>query len=462
MQSPALVGPERPETVSGETIAALATPPGRGAIAVVRVSGPHVQAIAERLLRPPARLRPGRAHLAAIVDRNEETIDRGIVLFWRAPKSYTGEDVLELHVHGAPVVVRQVLESTFAAGARLAQPGEFTRRAFLNGKMELSTAQAVADVIAAESRAAARAALANLGGALANAVRIHRATLRGLLEELAGAIDFPDEVPDPDPQRLDRALAEIEAQLAALRATGELGRMIREGVSVAIVGPPNAGKSSLLNALLGEERALVSEIAGTTRDTIEESVEIDGVAVRLTDTAGVRAHADRLEAAGIARTLRVLDEARIALVVLDGSRRLDEAARRLLEQTADRERVLFCNKADLGDAGAREIAEHAPIVGSAFEHETLVAIREAIARVGWNGESLDLSRPHLATSAEIAAVEEALASLAIARATLLGGEPVDLCAGELQQAIAALGHVSGEQVAEEIIDGIFARFCIGK
>lgn len=370
--------------------------------------------------------------------------------------------MLELQLHGAPVIVRDVLEAAFSAGARLADPGEFTRRAFLNGKIELSAAQAVADLIAAESRASARAALANLGGALASEVGRLRIALREVLEELAGAIDFPDEVPEVDARQLDAALAPIEMQLRELRATGELGRVVREGLSIAIVGPPNAGKSSLLNALLGEERALVSEIPGTTRDTIEEAIAIDGVIVRLIDTAGIRTHADRLEAAGIARTMRALDEARIALLVLDGSRPVDAAARRLLEQTADRDRVLFCNKADLGDTGTRELADHAPIAGSVFEHETLLAIRAAIAKVGWQGESLDLSRPHLATAAEIAAVEAALEALAQARATLAVGDPVDLCAGELREAIAALGHVSGEQVAEEVIDGIFSRFCIGK
>ncbi len=419
-------------------------------------------AIAERLVQPSRSLRPGRARLVSIADRKGAAIDRAIAILWCAPHSYTGEDVLELQVHGSPVIVREVLEASFAAGARPAKPGEFTHRAFLNGKIELSAAQAVGDLIAAESRASARAALANLGGALAREVQRLRAALRGLLEELAGAIDFPDEVPDVDPQRFDAALAQIEAQLGRLRATGELGRVMREGVSVAIVGPPNAGKSSLLNALLGEERALVSEVAGTTRDTIEESIAIDGVIVRLIDTAGIRMHADRLEAAGIARTLRALDEAHIALVVLDGSLALDEPEREVLAQTSERERVLFCNKADLGDTGARELAAYAPVVGSVFAHETLAAIRTAIADAGWHGESIDLSRPHLATAAEIAAVEAALEALGLARATLAAGDPVDLCAGELQRAIAALGRVSGEQVAEEIIDGIFARFCIGK
>jgi len=449
-------------TERGETIAAVATPPGRGAIAVLRVSGSQTRAIAQRLLRTAAPLRPRRAHNVTVHDASGAVIDHGIAILFAAPRSYTGEDVLELQVHASPVVVRETLEALLASGARLAVPGEFTRRAFTNGKMELSEASAVADLIAAETRAAARAAAANLSGALAQEIARLRETLFAGIELLAGAIDFPDEVPDPDPAQLDATLASVESELRALRDSGEIGRIVREGIGVAIVGPPNAGKSSLLNALLGQERALVSELAGTTRDTIEESIVVDGVPVRLTDTAGLRAHADRLESAGIERTMRALAEARIALVTLDGSRAVGAPERDVLEKTEGRERIVFCNKADLGDEGSRTLASLSPVVGSVYDARTLDALRRAIAAVGWKGDALDLSRPHLAHAYEIDAVNEALAALAAARATLAAGDPVDLCAGELQQAVAALGHVSGEAAGEEIIDRIFARFCIGK
>lgn len=236
--------------------------------------------------------------------------------------------------------------------------------------------------------------------------------------------------------------------------------MVREGVPVAIVGPPNAGKSSLLNALLGEDRALVSEIAGTTRDTIEESITVDGVQVRLIDTAGIRDHADRLEAAGIERTQRALESARVALVVLDGSEPLGDEARALLDRTADRARVVFFNKADLGvRADVRE--DHA-VVGSVREHATLEAVREAIARAGWGGALPDLERPHLASLVELDAVRDARASLRAARETLERGDPGDLISGDLQAAFSALGHITGDAATEELLTGIFARFCIGK
>lgn len=448
---------------TGSTIAALATPPGKGAIAIVRVSGPAVGAIARRLLRHRKALRPRVAVRADILDETGLALDRGLALFFPAPDSYTGEDVLELHVHGSPIVAREVVRALLACGARHAQPGEFTRRAFLNGKIDLHEAEAIADVIDAQTRSAARAALANLGGGLAAEVRRLRAGLAAALEELAAAVDFPDEVPDPNPARLGAILAGIVGELENLRRDGERGRLVREGVHVAIVGPPNAGKSSLLNALLGEERALVSEIPGTTRDTIEESIAIDGVPVRLVDTAGIRTHADRLEAAGIARTRRALAAARIAVVVIDGSQPLGAETRAILEETRGRERVLFLNKSDLGDAGARDLGGGSgAIVGSVRDPDSLTALRRAIAAIGWGGELPDLERPHLAALREFDAVNEALDALGLARTTLAAGEPIDFIVGELQRAFSALGHVSERAAAEEVLDGVFARFCIGK
>jgi tRNA modification GTPase len=444
-----------------ETIAALATPPGRGAIAIVRVSGPDVRELAARVV-PGVKLRPRYAHYAQFVDESGAAIDRGVALFSPAPHSYTGEDTLELQVHGSPVVVRELLRALLACGARLAEPGEFTQRAFMHGKMDLHAAAAVADLIDAETRSAARAALANLSGGLARDVEALRIRLRTIVEDCSGAVDFPEEVPEPDRQRVLHELDAIVVELQRLQRDGERGTLVREGVGVAIVGPPNAGKSSLLNALLGEDRALVSEIAGTTRDTIEESLSIDGVRVRLIDTAGIREHADRLEAAGIERSQRALTAARIALVVLDGSGPLGDEARAILDATAQRERVVLFNKADLGDAGAREAAIGDAIAGSVYDTATLHAVRAAIARIGWGGETPDLERPHLASLREFDAVSRALGALEAARATLREAQPVDLIVGDLQDAYAALGHVTGDVVAEDVLGGVFARFCIGK
>ncbi len=447
---------------SDGTIAAIATAPGRGAIAIVRVSGPRVRELAARMARSHRPLRPHVATRIELVDERGTQIDSALAIFSPAPHSYTGEDSLELHVHGSPVVVRETLRALIACGARNAGGGEFTRRAFLNGKLDLNAAAAVADLIEAETRSASRAALANLGGGLAARVRALRVRLAEPLERLAAAIDYPDEVSDPDRSQLDAALAAVVAELECLRRDGEAGRLMREGLGVAIVGPPNAGKSSLLNALLGEERAIVSEVAGTTRDTIEESVNIGGVAVRLVDTAGIRRHADRVERAGIERTQRALSLARVALVVIDASSPLDDGARALLDATAERERVVFFNKGDAGDAGFRDAAIAGAILGSVWDENSVQALRDAIAQVAWGGRSLDFQQPHLASAREFDAVNEALDALARARATIASGDPVDFAAPELQRAFAALGHVSGDEATEDLLDGIFARFCVGK
>ena len=446
---------------SGETIAAIATPPGRGAIAIVRASGPDVRSLAERVFAGPV-LVPRVATYGTMLDPTGAAIDRGLALLFAGPASYTGEDMLELHVHGSPVVAREVLRALVAHGARLAGPGEFTQRAFLAGKLDLSEAEAVADVIEAESRGAALAATARLAGGVRTVVESIRSQLALTLEQLAGAIDFPDEVPEPERGAVAADLAAIDARLAGLVAGWETGRLVREGLGVAIVGPPNAGKSSLLNALLGADRALVSDVAGTTRDTIEETIAIDGVLVRLTDTAGLRLTEDPLERAGIERARASLAGNRVALVVIDGSRPLDADARTTLDASSDRPRIVFRNKSDLGVAAADPAIPADAIIGSVFDPLALAALRTAIAQLGWGGEAPDFARPHLASVRQADAVATAQRAIAHARTTIAGNAPIDLAAPDLLAASAALGLVSGAEANEEVVTGIFARFCIGK
>ncbi len=420
--------------------------------------------MARRHFRGRSALQPRVATYGEILDENGGLIDRGLVLFMQAPKTYTGEDVLEFHVHGSIAVTKELLRALLASGTRLAEPGEFTRRAFLNGKLDLHAAASVADLIEAETRSAALAAAANMSGALGREVGALRTRLARVLQELAGAIDFPDEVPEPNRTMLACEVEAVVEALRALQAGWEAGRLMREGLGVAIVGPPNAGKSSLLNALLGEERALISETPGTTRDTIEESILIDGVQVRLTDTAGMRDSSDVLENAGIARSRRALAAAQLLLVVVDGSQALGAAAQQVLETTRGRSRVVFFNKADLGTRGyaARQPAERHAISGSIYDQQTLQELRAAIEAYGWGQLGPDAQRPHLTSLRELNAVRAALVSLEHVHATLNSAEPADFTAGDLQDAFAALGHLTGDVANQEILDAIFARFCIGK
>jgi len=430
----------------------------------VRVSGPAAREVAARVFRSDGELRPRRATNGVIRASDGAAIDRGLALFFPAPHSYTGEDVLELHVHGSPVIARDTLIATLSAGARLAAAGEFTRRAFLNGKIDLSAAEGVADAIAAEHTAGARAAAARLSGGLAREIDALRAALEEILEELAAAIDFPDEVETPPRERLMARIDAVRRQIAQFSLNWERGRIVREGASVAIVGPPNAGKSSLLNALLGHERALVSEVPGTTRDTIEETLAFEKFTLRLIDTAGIRAHADRLEAAGMARSEAALAEARIALVVVDAALPLAAETRAVLTRTRGRERVVLFNKSDLGRTGydARDEDERGALLGSVREAVTLASVREALAAVAGGGATIDLSRPHLGTARQADAALEADRALALAQATLRANAPADLISGDLAGAVRALGELTGHEVDERLLDAIFARFCIGK
>ncbi len=430
----------------------------------MRVSGPATRAIAERVFQTARPLRSRRATRGTVRDEAGRVLDEALALLFPAPHSYTGEDVLELHLHGSPALVREVLVAVFAAGARQAAAGEFTRRAFLAGKMDLTAAEAVADTIASEHRAGVRAAAAQLSGGLAREVDAVRASLEATVSELAAALDFPDEVAAPPRERLQTGLARAHATLGGLLRIYERGRLVREGAAVALVGPPNAGKSSLLNALLGVERALVSDQAGTTRDTIEESFAIDGFVVRAIDTAGLRAPAGSLEAAGIARSEAALADARVALIVVDASLPLAPETRALLERTRGRERLLFFNKSDLGRRGFDERApeESGALLGSTRDAASLAAVRKSLGDLLGASEEPELARPHLATARQAGAVREAQAALEFARDTLAAGQPVDLIAGDLVSAIRALGELSGREVDERLLDAVFARFCVGK
>jgi tRNA modification GTPase len=432
------------DEVNRDTIAAIATPPGRGGIGVVRVSGPQVPRIAQAILgRLPE---PRQATLAAFAD-----IDNGLALYFAAPHSYTGEPVLELQGHGGPVVMQALLGACLDAGARLAEPGEFTRRAFLEGKLDLAQAEAVADLIDAASREAARSALRSLAGEFSGAIGVLQAQLVELRALTEATLDFPEE--ELDALHRDDAAERLRAVQRALDEVlgrSRQGSLLRSGIHVVLAGRPNVGKSSLLNRLAGEERAIVTPQPGTTRDALREPIQIEGVPLVVVDTAGLRTSTDLVERLGIERTQRELERADVVLAVFEAGRGRDE----LEALPAGAARIDVFNKLDLAP-GFR--APEGAVAVSAKTGAGLEDLRNAILRAaGWTstGESVFLARER-----HLRALERARQHL---QAAALERSRWELFAEELRLAHSALGTITGEFSADDLLGEIFARFCIGK
>jgi len=436
------------DEVTRDTIAAIATPAGRGGIGVVRVSGSEVPGISQKLLGtlPP----PRHATHAVFRDTRGEAVDEGIALYFPAPRSYTGEPVLELQGHGGPMVMQALLAACLDAGARLAEPGEFTRRAFLAGKLDLAQAEAVADLIDAASREAARSALRSLTGEFSAAISAMQAQLIELRALTEAMLDFPEE--DVDSLHREEAAARLAAVRGALDdvlAKSRQGSLLRSGIHVVLAGRPNVGKSSLLNRLAGEERAIVTPVAGTTRDALHEPIQIEGVALVLVDTAGLRVSSDIVERLGVERTQRELERADVVLAVFEAGKGRDA----LENLPAGVPRIEVYNKIDLIPG----FAVPAGVPVSAKTGEGLAQLRKAILEAaGWSssGEPVFLARER-----HLRALERARAHLeAAARETVRW----EFFAEELRLAHAALGNVVGEFSADDLLGEIFARFCIGK
>jgi tRNA modification GTPase len=449
----------------GDTIVAAATPPGIGALAVVRLSGPGSIALAEAVFRgrTPVSEAPARTLLhGEVIGADGEGIDEVLLASFRAPHSFTGEDSVEISCHGGPYLVRRILARIVEAGARLAEPGEFTRRAFRNGRLDLAQAEAVADLVRARTEAAARSALAQLRGALSARTRAARETLLDLLANVEADLDFASEedVPRYDAREAARLVASAAEELEKLAGEGENGRLLREGVRTVIVGRPNSGKSTLFNALLGEERAIVSDEPGTTRDFLEGEADIGGLLFRLEDTAGVREGAEGVEGEGIRRSWKRQEEADLLLVTIDGSEPLTDEDRRILQATAGKKRIVVLTKGDLGGAHRLPPAEADGAVSvSAMTGEGIDRLRERMRREtaeraeGAGGDAV-------ATSVrQIEALKEAAAAARRASGVV---ETAELFADDLRAAIGHLGAITGEGAADEVLDRIFARFCIGK
>ena len=437
------------------TIVAIASAPGAGGVGIVRLSGPRAKAIAETVCARPLRVR--HAHHVRFLDADGTPIDDGIALYFRAPASFTGEDVVELQAHGSPVLLRALVARCVALGAQQAGPGEFSQRAFLNGKLDLAQAEAIADLIAAADLQAARAARRSLDGVFSRRVEAVMAGVLGLRVQVEAAIDFADEPLDTlGGEALRHALEQATRALAALRDEAERGRRLRDGLHAVLVGPPNAGKSSLLNALAGSARAIVTDIAGTTRDLLQETVRIDGVELTLVDTAGLREAGDAIEAEGIRRARAELARADLALVVLDA--RDPEAGRAAVAaDLAAVPQVLWVhNKADLlpqlPALGADALAVSAQTgAGLSALHARLAAL----AGAGGGDGAFSARARH------VDALARAQAWLRQA-GTELAHERLELAAEALAAAHASLGEIGGRVDADALLGHIFASFCIGK
>ena len=439
-----------------DLIYALATPVG-GAIAVVRLSGTGAKKLLYTVFT--GRGAPREMAYGRIVNEAGEPLDQAMAAFFPAPRSYTGEDMAELYLHGGQTTVRRVL-ALLGRQARGARPGEFTERAFLNGKLDLAQAEAVMDLINAGAERSANSALAQLTGRLSERIAAVEAQLLDALSGLEAAIDYPEELEDDVTSALPGVLAAAEAELAALIGTGLSGRVLREGARVALIGRPNAGKSSLLNALAGAERAIVTQFAGTTRDVLEEAVSMDGIPVTLFDTAGIRAADDPVERIGVERARRAAERADLLLLCFDAAAPLSEEDEALLAETAGRSRLAVCCKGDLPALWEAEALSPYGIEAVAVSAETgegLAALRRAIAaRIAPAAESA------LVTNARhIEALQRAAASVADAEKSAGGTEP-ELVATDLREALAALGQITGREASADLIERIFSKFCVGK
>ena len=445
---------------ASDTIAAISTPPGEGAIALVRISGGNAIGAAEKIFRgkeTASQFGSHVQHLGEIVDESGQLIDQAVISIHRAPSSYTGEDLVEISCHGGTLVTARVLEICLRAGARAARPGEFTERAFLNGKMDLTQAEAVIDLIRAKTDLALRSATEQLEGRLGEKANQIREDLIALLANLEASIDFPEEgiAPDQGKELLAR-IDSVRKKMSILLATAEQGRILREGVRVVIYGATNAGKSSLLNRLLGYERVIVSDTHGTTRDTIEETINLRGIPIRLLDTAGLRPAAEGVEREGIARTEKSLQMADLLLHILD---RNAPKPSHFDDRTGQRNEIIVLNKSDLPE---HEDWNHSAALRiSCMTGEGIPGLEnEILARV--SGQNL---QPESAVAINLRhrdCLRRAVESCDRALATMRNGLSQEYIAVDLNNALRAIGEIMGTVEVEQILDSVFGQFCIGK
>jgi tRNA modification GTPase len=458
-----------------DTIAAISTPMGEGAIAIVRMSGPEALAIADKVYKGPRgkRLSSVDSHTinyGHIVDpETEKVVEEVMVSVLKAPKTFTREDIVEINCHGGLVTVNQVLQLVLREGARLAEPGEFTKRAFLNGRIDLSQAEAVMDLIRAKTDRAMNVAMNQMEGRLSSLIKRLRAEILETLAHVEVNIDYPeyDDVEEMTHKMLIEKATKVKKEIEALLTTSEQGKILREGISTVIIGRPNVGKSSLLNSLVHETNAIVTDIPGTTRDVIEEYVNVRGVPLRLVDTAGIRETEDIVERIGVERSRQVLKEADLILLVLNYSESLSDEDIKLFEATKGMDIIVIVNKTDLEQKldldRVRELAGNQPVVTtSLLKEEGIDELEEAIQSLFFTGaiESGDLT--YVSNTRHISLLHEAKRAITDALEGIENDVPIDMVQIDLTRCWEVLGEIIGDAVHESLIDQLFSQFCLGK
>jgi tRNA modification GTPase len=449
-----------------DTIAAISTPPGRGGIGIVRLSGPQAPGIAAQLVELRQPLEHGRARRADVLDGKDgqsERIDEALVTWFAAPNSYTTEDLVEIAAHGSPVVLELLLRRAMALGARLAEPGEFTQRAFLAGRLDLTQAEAVRDLIEAQTLTQARLAASQMGGALSRRVSPVKLALVELIALLEAGIDFAeDDVDVAQEGEIARRIGDLTPPLMALEASFARGRILHDGLTLAIVGRPNAGKSSLFNRLVERERAIVTASPGTTRDLVTERISLQGIPLELVDTAGLREGLEEAEQMGIARSREALADAALVLVVLDATQLLNDEEHRLLQAVQGRPAVVVVNKCDLaGEGNAVDAVAGLPVLRtSALTGEGIGTLKQKILALATGGAA---SEPGMLTSLRHhQAITTALAAMGDAGQANVNGIPHEMILLDLYRGLGALDSLTGQTTSEDVLNLIFSTFCIGK
>jgi len=455
----------------GETIAAIATAiiPKQGSVGIVRLSGENAVTIAHALFRAPGN-QTWESHRILYgyvrVPQSQQVIDEALLLVMLAPRSYTREDVVEFHCHGGIMAVQQVLQLCLEQGARLAQPGEFTLRAFLNGRLDLTQAESIADLVGAQSPQAAQTALAGLQGKLAQPIRQLRITCLDLLAEVEARIDFEEDLPPLNETEIQAQLENLLAEATQILATADRGELLRSGLKVAIVGRPNVGKSSLLNAWSRSDRAIVTDLPGTTRDVVESQLVVGGIPVQVLDTAGIRETDDRVEKIGVERSRSAARSADLILLAIDAQVGWTDADQEIYQQVQHRPIILLANKIDLVETSIVPLncpAEITRIVKTAAPlNQGIEDLEHAILEAAHAGELQAANLDLAINQRQAAALTRAKASLQQVQETIAHQLPLDFWTIDLRSAIQALGEILGEDVTESVLDRIFSRFCIGK